>query len=276
MTLLTATLLSGRSYSLHVDLALTTTASLKEKLAVTSGIHRYEQRLFVGDTELLDAELGSLAESFLGPSVVINVVRHWEPLPSGALFVALRGELVGQCVYILKREDFVEVNCRDDFGGWSSLYLASLKGLSEVSLAILLRPDFTDINYSGPFGTALHAAAENQLTDLCLAILERADFIAVNALDNCGRSALHIAASKCLKEVCMAILDRADFKLKNTRDEMFRSGKTALSHARRPDCDVVAGSFKRHELVGLLRKRGCRFEPWLEMQAWLACGPVAC
>ncbi|WP_257266457.1 ankyrin repeat domain-containing protein [Endozoicomonas sp. ONNA2] len=139
-------------------------------------------------------------------------------------------------VDVLLDADDIQVNDRDDVGGFTALHLAATNDRAEI---VKLLVDAKGVKK----GIKVNEKNDDGYTALCLAIysylrdiktveaLLTSDDIDVNEIDNEGRTALHLAVAKGYKEIVDKLLEVKGIDA-NKKD---KNGETALHYAAKSD-----------------------------------------
>lgn len=135
----------------------------------------------VKDAEKLSWEMavGSLLSKDLKTLQLTLLVEEVPELEPEALLAAIESYDEVLALQLLQRPHLPGLNnVGEDRHGQSVLHRAILCGLDEVAVAIVKRPDFTQINRKASPGdeTALHLAAWRSFLPVCRAILGHRDF----------------------------------------------------------------------------------------------------
>jgi len=175
---------------------------------------------------------------------VLNSQEVQEP---GVFVAAASQKDERKCRALLAHKDFNRMDDKDSEQR-TAVHICILKKMPEdISLNILNRDDFTEVNAIDQFGyTILSLAASNGMIGVCKAVLDHPEFTQVNSKDKWGATALHWAAASNLGSVCTSILEHPAFVEAHVVAFSFKfENQTALQVAEERGCSDAEQAIKK-------------------------------
>lgn len=175
---------------------------------------------------------------------VLNSQEVQEP---GVFVAAASQKDERKCRALLAHKDFNRMDDKDSEQR-TAVHICILKKMPEdISLNILNRDDFTEVNAIDQFGyTILSLAASNGMVGVCKAVLDHPEFTQVNSKDKWGATALHWAAASNLGSVCTSILEHPAFVEAHVVAFSFKfENQTALQVAEERGCADAEQAIKK-------------------------------